>query len=142
MLSVARQRDIAAVAGVAESLPFADAAFDYALVVTTICFVDSAEAMVAEARRVIRPGGRFVIGFIDRDSHLGRTYLAHQSQSLFYRDAAFFSAGGVDRLLAGRGFTTRQWGQTLFRPLTTTTEVEPVRPGTGDGAFVVVSAFL
>jgi SAM-dependent methyltransferase len=140
MLSVARQRGIAPVTGVAEALPFAEAVFDFALVVTTICFVDSAEAMVAQARRVIRPGGSFVIGFIDRDSRLGQTYLERQSQSVFYRDAVFFSAAEVDRLLQEGGFAVCEWGQTLFGPLTETAEVEPVRPGSGTGAFVVVTA--
>ena len=32
------------------------------------------------------------------------------------------------------------WVETLFRPLAGITEIEPARPGTGDGAFVVVIA--
>jgi len=34
----------------------------------------------------------------------------------------------------------RAWGQTLFRPPAEIDEIEPVRPGTGKGAFVVVAA--
>jgi hypothetical protein len=37
-------------------------------------------------------------------------------------------------------FAVCEWGQTLFGPLTETAEVEPVRPGSGTGAFVVVTA--
>lgn len=140
MLAHAAARGIEAVHGSAEALPFADSRFDYALIVTTICFVDSASAMLAEARRVLRPGGHLVIGFIDRDSALGQTYLAHQSESVFYREATFFSAGEVGRLLLETGFTPDGWVQTLARPLAETREIEPLRPGYGQCAFVVVAA--
>jgi SAM-dependent methyltransferase len=92
MLAYARARGVRVACAVAEALPFADAAFDYALVVTTICFVDDAAAMLAEARRVLKPGGELVIGFIDRTSDLGRHYLAHREENVFYRDARFYSA--------------------------------------------------
>jgi len=96
--------------------------------------------MLAEARRVLRPSGKLVIGFIDRDSGIGQSYLEHQSESVFYRDAVFYSAHDVGELLRAEGVTARAWGQTLFRPLAETTEIEPVRSGTGRGAFVVVMA--
>ena len=89
---------------------------------------------------MLRPGGRLVIGFIDRESALGRTYLARQHESVFYREATFLSAGEVGKLLAAAGFTVDGWGQTLSRPLAETREIEPVRPGRGQGAFVVASA--
>ncbi len=41
MLALAAARGIEVVGGVAEALPFAPGSFDHALVVTTICFVDS-----------------------------------------------------------------------------------------------------
>jgi len=140
MLNRAAARGVQTIKGVAEAIPFPDGCFEYALVVTTICFVDSAEKMIAEAHRVLQPGGSLVIGFIDRQSGLGQTYVAHQAESVFYRDAVFYSAAEVDELLRAGGFAVRAWGQTLFRPLAETTEVEPVRPGTGTGAFVVVAA--
>lgn len=140
MLVHAAARGIETVRGSAEQLPFADGSFDYALVVTTICFVDSADAMLAEARRVLKPRGRLVIGFIDRDSALGRHYLAHQAESVFYREATFFSADEVARLLIASGFTIDAWGQTLAHPLPETREIEPLRPGYGQCAFVVVAA--
>lgn len=68
MLAYAAKRGIEVVEGVAENLPFANDSFDYAMVVTTICFVDSPEEMLAEARRALRPDGCLVIGFIDRES--------------------------------------------------------------------------
>lgn len=140
MLEIARRRGIEAVQGAAEALPYPDDRFDHALVVTTLCFVDDAAAMLDEARRVLRPGGTLVIGFIDRDGALGQDYLAHQAESVFYREATFYAAAEVERLLLARGFAIDVWAQTLVRPLAETRELEPVRPGRGDGAFVVVRA--
>jgi SAM-dependent methyltransferase len=140
MLEYARSRGIRVARAVAEALPFADAAFDYALSVTTLCFVDAAAAMLAEARRILRPGGELVIGFIDRESSLGRHYLAHQAQNVFYRDARFHSADEVARLLREAGFGEPVWAQTLSTPLEEIREVEALCAGRGRGAFVVVSA--
>jgi SAM-dependent methyltransferase len=140
MLVHAAARGIEAVEGVAENLPFADGSFDHALVVTTLCFVDSPARMLAEARRVLKPGGRLVIGFIDRESTLGQNYLLHQAESVFYREATFYSADEVARLLLEAEFTACAWGQTLAHSLAETREIEPLRTGRGQCAFVVVSA--
>jgi ubiquinone/menaquinone biosynthesis C-methylase UbiE len=140
MLKHARRRGIAAVCAVAEALPFRHDVFDHALIVTTICFVDDARAMLSEACRVLKPEGALVLGFIDRTSRLGRHYETHRQESVFYRDAVFFSADEVDRLLSDTGFGERTWRQTLTKPLAQTVEVEPSCPGFGNAAFVVVRA--
>jgi ubiquinone/menaquinone biosynthesis C-methylase UbiE len=142
MLRLARGRGIAAVCGIAEALPFRPAVFSTVLIVTTICFVDNARAMLEETRRVLKPGGAVVIGFIDRESSLGRHYLAHQHENVFYREATFFSARDVDALLESTGFGARDWRQTLFGPLDKMDAVEPPMPGFGEGAFVAVRAEL
>ena len=140
MLERARARGVEVFEGTAEHLPFSEDSFDHALVVTTLCFVDSPAAMLAEARRVLRPAGTLVIGFIDRDSPLGRDYEAHREASVFYRDATFYCARDVERLLLEAGFSVRSWAQTLARPLAETLDIEPAHPGRGEGAFVVVAA--
>jgi SAM-dependent methyltransferase len=140
MLGYAAARGIDVVEGAAEALPFPDGSFDHALAVTTICFVDSPAQMLAEARRVLKPGGRLVIGFIDRESPLGQVYLAHQADSVFYREANFHSADEVARLLLQAGLSIDAWGQTLARPLPETLAIEPLRAGRGQCAFVVVAA--
>jgi SAM-dependent methyltransferase len=140
MLKHARRRGIGVVCAVAEALPFRHSVFDHALVVTTICFVDDARAMFLEAGRVLKPEGALVIGFIDRTSRLGRHYETHRHESVFYRDAVFFSADEVDLLLSETGFGERTWRQTLTKPLAHTVEVESPHPGFGDGAFVAVRA--
>ncbi len=140
MLVHAAARGIEVVEGLAEKLPFEADSFDHALVVTTLCFVDSPARMLAEARRILKPGGRLVIGFIDRQSALGQDYLAHQADSVFYREATFYSADEVAWLLLDTGFSIDAWGQTLAQPLPETREIESLQAGRGQCAFVVVAA--
>ncbi|MCC7325726.1 MAG: methyltransferase domain-containing protein [Burkholderiales bacterium] len=140
MLAHARARGLDVIQAVAERLPFPDDSFDHVLVVTTLCFVDSPAATLAEARRVLRPGGTLVIGFIDRESPPGRDYQARKAESVFYRNATFHSAADVERLLLDARFSIRAWGQTLSRPLDPVQDIEPLRPGRGVCAFAVVQA--
>ena len=44
--------------GIGEAMPFADASFDTVLVTFTLCSVDSQQQVLAEMRRVLRPGGK------------------------------------------------------------------------------------
>lgn len=46
--------------GTAEALPYADASFDCVVCTFTLCSVASPSAALAEARRVLKPGGRFL----------------------------------------------------------------------------------
>lgn len=140
MLASARTRGVNAVRGVAEALPFRDAVFDLVLIVTTICFVDDPHAMLCEARRVLKEDGSLIVGFVDRESRLGRYYRDHRLESPFYRDAVFFSAAEVWGLLAETGFSDREWVQTLLAPLAQVTGVEHPLAGHGEGAFVAVRA--
>jgi SAM-dependent methyltransferase len=140
VLDYAKDRGITCVQAVAEALPFADCSFNFALSVTTICFVDNAEAMMSEAYRVLKPGGELLTGFIDSASHLGQHYLAHRAENVFYRDATFYSAVEVERLLHETGFTETTWIQTLSNPLDEIDAIEPVSAGFGQSAFVVTKA--
>lgn len=140
MLRYASDRGISVLQGAAEALPFADSTFDYILIVTTICFVDDPRAMLAEAYRVLKPQGSLVIGFIDRESPLGQHYITHQAENVFYRDATFFSTDDVQALLGEARFVQAVWVQTLSKPLDEITQIDPIRTGYGEGAFIAVKA--
>jgi len=96
--------------------------------------------MLTAAHRVLKPGGALVIGFIDRTSDLGQYYLAHQAENIFYRGTKFYAADEVEQVLRDAGFTDAIWVQTLSKPLEETRDIEPMRAGRGQGAFVVVKA--
>ena len=49
-------------------LPFPDASFDAVLIVTVLCFLANPQALLREAHRVMRPGGRLIIGELGRYS--------------------------------------------------------------------------
>lgn len=134
MAARARARGIRVVRGVAEHLPFANGAFDFVLLVTTICFVDSVTSTFQEAFRVLRPGGQVLVGFVDRESALGRRYEQKRARSRFYREATFFSAGEVQDHLRRAGFAITATRQTLLTGAPPAT----IREGTGAGAFVVL----
>jgi SAM-dependent methyltransferase len=136
----AHRRGIEVVGGIAESLPLRDASFDYALVVTTICFVDDATAMFAEIRRILAPGGTVVVGLVDRDSDLGRVYEKKKEDNPFYRVATFYSTDEVMRLMTAAGFDDIEAVQTVFGPMADVDRVQPFLPGYGEGGFVVLAA--
>ena len=134
----AAARGIAAVDGVAERLPFPDGRFAAALMITTLCFVADPAQSLREAFRVLRPGGCAVIGFVDRASPLGREYERNKETSAFYKTARFFDTAEVAALLTDAGFLDLDYRQTLFAHPDQMQAPDPVRPGWGAGAFVVV----
>lgn len=140
MLGYARERGVDVVRGVAEYLPFTDETFDTALIVTTICFVDDIPRTLSEAARVLTPTGSLVVGYIDRDSPVGKLYQAHKAENPFYREATFVSTDELVTDLEAAGFTDFEFVQTIYHPLDEATESEPVAEGYGDGSFVGLKA--
>jgi SAM-dependent methyltransferase len=140
MAELARKKGIEVVAGVAEHLPFMDNEFGFVLMVTTVCFLDDMDMAFREVRRVLKPGGSFVIGFVDRDSSLGKAYQTGKDKSAFYQHATFYTTKDIVAALQKAGFGSFECRQTLFQPLETMAEVEPVKEGYGQGSFVVVRA--
>jgi SAM-dependent methyltransferase len=140
MRKIARNRGIDVVNGVAEALPVASRVLDTALMVTTICFVDDIEASLREAYRVLAPTGRLVIGFVDRESLLGRIYQERKSGNAFYSVANFYSTDELLNLLKSAGFNKFDLRQTIFHDLLSVRNVEATKQGYGEGAFVVIAA--
>jgi SAM-dependent methyltransferase len=140
MRRLARSRGITVFNAVAEKLPFPQGCFDFALMVTTICFVDDIEKSFREARRVLSNHGSFIIGFVDRDSPLGRIYQQRKEENLFYREATFYGCTEVISLLQRSGFQPPSVIQTVFGRLEEINRVQDFRTGHGEGGFVVIRA--
>ena len=124
----------------AEKLPFADKSYDYALMVTTICFVDDVEKSFSEVRRILKLEGSFIVGFVDRESPLGKLYEKMKEQNHFYRYATFYAADEVIKLLNSNKFTNVEIIQTVFGELSIIHKVQNFKEGYGEGGFVVINA--
>ena len=134
MAAKARAHGLDIYDGVAENLPFPNDRFDLVLMVTTVCFVDDIQASLAEAFRVLKPGGCIILGFVDKEGDLGRRYEAEKNKSRFYKHATFFSSKELLDDLEEAGFEIVSIRQTLVPGAPTDT----VLPGFGVGAFVVI----
>ena len=108
--------------------------------VTTICFLDDVEVALKEAYRIIKPSGSLIIGFIDKDSPLGKLYQQRKRKSVFYDVATFYSLNEIVSQLKKAGFKDFNFAQTIFHDLAEITDIEPVKAGHGEGSFVVVRA--
>lgn len=140
MCDIARQRGITAVRAVAGHLPLQDSSFDYALMVTVICFLDDIIASFKEVWRVLRENGAFVVAFIDKDSPLGKEYENRKQMSRFYKGATFYSVREVVSFLDRAGFEATSFRQAIFDDSSSTEQSIKVREGYGKGSFVVVKA--
>ena len=140
MLRIARRRGIEVAVGVGESLPLPDSSFDLALMVTTVCFLDSLHRSFQEVRRILKHEGTVIVGLVDRSSTLGTQYLQRKDESVFYRSARFYTAREIVAALTEVGFQSFEYRQTLFVPLAETLPSEPVRSWFGEGSFVAIRA--
>jgi SAM-dependent methyltransferase len=80
-------------------LPFAEGTFDIVVAVTVLCFVPHADGAASEMARVLRPGGRLVIGELGRYSlWAAKRRLSGWLGSRTWRAASFRSAGEMKRI--------------------------------------------
>jgi demethylmenaquinone methyltransferase/2-methoxy-6-polyprenyl-1,4-benzoquinol methylase len=106
MLARAREhRDCAAVAGDAGRLPFRDGAVDAATVVDAFHHLPDQGAAIAEAARVIAPGGALVIREFDPTHPLGRALVG--GEHAVGMESRFRSPGDIIAALADAGFDPR-----------------------------------
>lgn len=138
MLELAKRRGIETFVGKGEQLPFRDNQFDIVLLAFTICFLEDPEKTLDEAKRVLKPGGRLIIGIIDKESELGKIYQSKKQQSKFYKIATFYSPREIIAMLSKRNFKNINTLQTLFTLPDKLEEVETPQEGYGKGSFVVI----
>ncbi len=140
MRKKASERGISAIYGIAEDLPYENNRFDFVLMVTTICFVDDPDRAFREISRILKPDGELIIGFIDKNSPVGKQYSKHKKESVFYRDATFYSTQEISTLLEKNGFVIENTLQTVFGKLNEIKEIQHPEQGFGEGCFVVIKA--
>lgn len=103
-LELAARRGLSVVCGAGEHLPFADHQFGAVVVVVTLCFAGDPSALLAEARRVLVPGGLVVLGIVPAESAWARRYAElGRAGHPFYRGARFLSLCELRDLLEVSG---------------------------------------
>ncbi|HTW92364.1 MAG TPA: methyltransferase domain-containing protein [bacterium] len=142
LLALARQRGIEVLYGEGEELVFRAASFGTVFLLTTWEFLSDPLRVLRQCRRVLRPEGRLVNAYLDRDGKWGSSYLerGRQGHPLFSH-AHFDRYEDVARLTEQAGFEILNTVSTLFRGPGETLAMEETRPGFVRGAsFVVVVA--
>jgi len=140
MRNFAAKKGLTVHAGTAEELPLKDESFDFALMVTTICFVDDVKKSFSEVKRILKPDGNFIIGLVDKNSPLGKTYEKMKDQNKFYHYATFYSTDEVKDLLKESKFNNIRIVQTVFGELHNINNMQSFKDGYGEGGFIVISA--
>jgi SAM-dependent methyltransferase len=123
MLQIAQSKargeglDIGFRRGMVEALPFANDSFDLATAILMLEFTVSPEKALSEMLRVLKPGGRLVVGVLGRYSLWA---LIRRFKSLFipsiWSGATFFSRRRLTILLAGAGARNLRWRSTIYFP--------------------------
>jgi SAM-dependent methyltransferase len=104
LAKMAKGRGVDVAIGVGEHLPYRSGSFDYALMMTVICFLDDVAKVVGEVYRVLVPSGIIVVGFLERDGEIFQHYCEEPVKGRFLRHARFRSFEDVLRDLRMPGF--------------------------------------
>ncbi|PSR21062.1 Methyltransferase domain-containing protein [Sulfobacillus thermosulfidooxidans DSM 9293] len=83
-------------------LPWASASFDAGLMQVTLEFVDHPEAILIEAMRIIKPGGRLILGLIHGTGPWARHYRtrAQADPTSVYHGAHFWTLAELTSVMA------------------------------------------
>lgn len=140
MRNIALDKGIEVFNAPAEKLPYKDLRFDFVLMASCIHYFNKLIPAFKEANRVLKPGGILIVGCIDKNSIIGKSYEAKKSENIFYKQALFYSIEKVAKDLKDAGFGKLEFSQTLFEELDKIKKFEPSKPGYGEGSYVVIKA--
>ena len=82
--------------------------------------------------------GMIIVGFVDKESELGKRYQLKGKKSKFYKDATFYTAMEVIEFLRKTNFENVDIRQTVFP--SRTGRIESVEDGYGKGSYVIIKA--
>lgn len=137
MAEYSKQRGIEVKIAKAEKLPYDDESFDYAIMVTVDPFVDDIVKAYHEIFRVIKTGGKLVVGTLHNDGAIAQKYMG-MTENEVYKNAHFHTISETIEQLEISGFSVFNTCQTLFdmQP----GEIEIPIPGHDKGSFVAIEA--
>jgi SAM-dependent methyltransferase len=142
LLKIARNRGVRVLLGRGEEAPFKEGYFGAIFFIVTLCFVDSPERILSEAARLLKTGGKVILGMVFRENPWGQLYQAKKEMGHhFYRYAMFYTYAEVDLLLKQTGFSIEKVASTLFQNPGEVNHMELPRQGfSADAGFTVILA--
>ncbi|MFQ5761508.1 MAG: class I SAM-dependent methyltransferase [Candidatus Bathyarchaeia archaeon] len=100
MLRIVKARGVEVVSAVGEHIPFREDAFDYILLVNTLCFLDSPRIVIKESVRVLKKNGSLILCEVPKDSSWGSFYEREGRRGhKFYSQACFYTSAEIRHLL-------------------------------------------
>ena len=140
LLNIARSRGITIIQGKGEEEIFKEESFSTVFLIVTLCFVDSPEAVLREAHRILKLGGKVVLGLVLKENPWGEFYEQKKKHGhRFYKYATFYKCDEVTKLLVQAGFVTERIISTLFQEPDKVHHVEEPRQGYSPNAgFTII----
>lgn len=142
LAEIARGRGITVHQGKGEQTPFSKESFGAVFMIVTMCFVDTPPEVLREAYRILKPGGKVVLGVVLRESPWGKYYVEEKKKGHpFYKYATFYSYEELTEMMKQAGFTTERVISTLFQKQDEVKEMElPQNDYNADAGFTVLMA--
>jgi len=142
LLKIARNRGTRVLLGRGEEAPFKDGSFGAIFLIVTLCFVDSPNRILTEAARLLKTGGKVVLGLVLKKSPWGQLYQREKETGhRFYRYATFYTYAEVEMLLMQTGLSIEKVISTLFQNPGEVNHIELPRQGFSvDAGFTVILA--
>jgi ubiquinone/menaquinone biosynthesis C-methylase UbiE len=103
MLAFATRKGLTIIAAAAESLPLEDESFDAAILVSMLHHVADPAAALAEARRILRPGGRMAVMVFTREDIHDLWLLDYFPSTRAWMQASHLPVSELRALLPGAG---------------------------------------
>jgi ubiquinone/menaquinone biosynthesis C-methylase UbiE len=104
LLHRARSRGVEVIQGVAEQMPFCSETWDFALMMTVLCYVQDPAMVCTETYRILKRGGKVLVGLLERGEEIVTTYTRSHDKGRFLRYAHFRTAEEIRTFLADAGF--------------------------------------
>lgn len=135
MARICEQKGLPVTRGIAEELPYETGSFEQIAMITVDCFLDDIRKALSEIKRVLVPGGNFVIAFLDLETPLGQMYEAGKESDPIYKWATLRSTEMILDLLKEQKFTVVRICQTVT---SLENRYQPVQDEYGQGVFVCI----
>ena len=142
LVEMARRRGVIAFLGWGEQELFDEELFGTVFLVVTLCFLGSPLKVLKEAKRILMPGGKIVLGLVLKESPWGQFYQLKKAQGhRFYKFATFYTYDEVLALLEQAGFSTEKVVSMLFQKPNKVQHVEKPKEGYfPDAGFTIIVA--